>query len=1031
MTSTIPTFERPVSATERLYLATRPLAAPFAIQLVVTGSGDLALDELTAAVTRACAACPGARLRRDGDRWVDSGVPARVTVVDGGVDFDALDDDPVLTRDLGADGRATTEVVLVRGGGAALTRGGGAALTRGGGAALAPGGATTTVVFRAFHGVMDARGLWLWAADVFRVLRGQDPIGAPDPTADHDLVGRLGSPGKPTTLLPSYRSPLGASGPVPRERPFLWRHRTVPGTAAAAVARISAVLADAAGATIRIMVPVDLRRHDPALRSTANLALPLFLDVAPGESWSQVHAQILTRMAGRSELNEMDNGGLARLPASLTRAVLRGVHRLGARTNRNLVSAIVSHAGQVSTVELSAPGFTATGVRAIPVHTGLVPVSFVVLECDGTTEITVSCRSGAGVDERLTALLDAVAAELTGTGDVSEPVLTPAVPAAPAAAGTDTADERFRLHARSAPDAVAVSGPDGECTYRDLDARADAIAAALRDHGVTPGAVVAILAGRTLLGVAGQLGILRAGAAFLPLDPKHPAERLSSVVADSGATLLLAERVHAGAVPTAVPALFLDDLPETVEHPVRVPIRGDDVAFVTYTSGSTGRPKGVLVPHAGVVNFVDSATDWYRLGPQTRFAHHHTPAADMACAAFFGALLTGGAVMLVPGDTSHLSLRSMLCESGANTFLFTPSLLEVVTRLDIDPPTPRTVIIGGEQLPPALAARARRFFGADARLLNSYGPTELSIVCTTHVIEEDPDPNAVSVPIGAPAAGTDAYLLDVRRLPVPAGEIGELYFSGPQVARGYLGRPELTAERFVLLPGGVRAYRTGDLARVLPGGDLDFAGRVDEQVKVRGNRVEPGEVRAVLEGCPGVDRAAVVGRRGQHGNVLAAYVIASDGLEETAVRDFLAERLPAYMVPAVIRQVDELPLTANGKLDVSRLPDVDAPAPGGPPQQSAENEPGDERDPDLDRIAAIWVKVLSVDRAVVTPDADFFALGGDSLASLEMLSQVSRTVVGTAGEARFVARLDGLVQRMTLAHVHAAATAARDGRDPS
>lgn len=998
MTTTVPTFQRPVSATERLYLATQPLAPPFAIQLVVTGTGDLDADDLVAAVARASAACPGTRLVRRGGTWVDSGAVPHVEVVDdAGIDFSDLDASPVLRRQFGPSAQATTEVVLLR-------------------------GEVTTVVFRAFHGVMDAKGLGTWAADVFRVLRGEDPAGAPDPTADHDLVARIGMRGKPTTLVPTRRSPLGATGRAPRDARFTWRHRTVPGTTTGAVARISAVLADAVGRPTRIMVPVDLRRHDPAIRSTANLALPLFLDVAPGQSWSQVNAQLLVGLVEGRELNEMDNGGLAKLPAAVTRAILEAAHRLGAHADRNLVAAIVSHTGDVDPELLSAPDFTAASVRALPVHTGLVPMSFVILESGGNTEITVSCRAGDKVAGRLDELLDRVAAALT----VDEPArnLTPALPVAttPAATG-DNADHRFRLHAEQTPDAVAVIGPDGRHTYRELDRRADAIAAELRGHGAGPGTIVAILADRSVDGVAGQLGILRAGAAFLPLDPKHPGDRLSAIVADSGAHALLVARPHRDRITTGVPVLVLEDLPDHTDRPVREQVGGDDIAFVTYTSGSTGKPKGVLVPHAGVVNFVDSATDWYQLGPQTRFAHHHTPAADMACAAFFGALLTGGAVTLVPGEISHLSLRSMVGDGVANTFLLTPSLLEVVVGLEVDPPTPRTVIIGGEQLRPGLAAAARRFFGPGARLHNSYGPTELSIVCASHLIDAEPDPDATSVPIGTPATNTPVFVLDADARPVPSGEVGELYFGGPQVAREYLGRPELTAERFVVLPGGVRAYRTGDLARLLPSRVLDFVGRADDQVKVRGNRVEPGEVRAVLDRFPGIGRSAVAGRRGPSGgNVLAAYLVAEDGVDVDAVRSFLAEHLPAYMIPAAIHVVDDLPLTGNGKLDLSRLPG--ATEASGP--RVTAPIPAHDADPDLGRITAIWAKALEIDAERLTPDSDFFALGGDSLSSLEMLAQVSRTVVGAAGEARFVAQLEGLVHHLTLARVHAAAVAARD-----
>ncbi|AOW94076.1 hypothetical protein BFN03_19155 [Rhodococcus sp. WMMA185] len=1006
MPASVP-FQRPISATEHLYIATQPLAAPFAIQLVVTGTGEIDAAALETAVGHASAACPGARLVREGRNWVDSGRTPQVRVIDHAIDFDALDGDAILESSLGADSGATTEIVLAR------------------------AASQTSVIVRAFHGVMDAKGLGLWVGDIFRSLRGDELVGAADPTADHDLVSRIGANSSPTKLLPTHRAPLGSTGPVPRDKPFLWRHRSIPTTTPAAVARICAHLTEELESPARFMVPVDLRRHDPAIRSTANLALPLFVDVKPGVTWQQVHAQILTRLGDRRELAEMDNGGLARLPAPVTRAIVSTAHRFGARTNRNLVSAIVSHAGKIDLDELSAPGFTPTSARSLPVHTGLVPMSFVVTETGGITEISVSCRAGDGVSERLDALLDRLSEALsTPETESAAPVtvVEPALPTVVTAPTPDTADSRFRSHVSAAPTAVAVSGPAGEYTYRQLDDWADAIAAVLADRGVGTGGVVAILSGRTPAAVAGQLGIMRAGAAFLALDPKHPSDRLAAILADSGAEILLAGREHQHLIDTEIPVLDLDDLPTHTEAPITATINPDDIAYLTYTSGSTGRPKGVLIPHRGLVNFVDTAVECWHLGPETRYAHHHTPAADLACCAFFSSLLTGGSLTLVPQDISHLSLEEMLCESGANTFLFTPSLLETILRLGISPPSPRTVIIGGERLLPGLAARARKFFGPDTHLVNSYGPAEMSIACTTHVLGSDPDPDAPSVPIGPPFANTPVFVLDEHRQPVAPGEIGELYFGGPQVGREYLGRPDLTAERFITLPGGERVYRTGDLGRVLPGETLDFVGRIDNQVKIRGNRVEPGEVQAALERVPGIDRAAVLGRRTEAGgNALVAYVVAHTDadIDTVAVREQLAKQLPPYMIPATIQAVDALPLNANGKLDLARLSSIPNAGQGESSEPPSAQPTGGEGD-ELAQIAAIWAAILETTPDELTPESDFFVLGGDSLASLEMLSRISSTIVGPAGEALFVKQLEGLVTNMTLIEVHAAAMSARE-----
>lgn len=993
-TSHAPRFHRTISPTERLYLATRPLATPFAIQLVVEGSGTIRPATLRAAVERASSACPGSRLVRSGNTWLDTGKSPHVEVVDGAdLDVHDLDANHTFTRPLGGTGDATTEVVLVR-------------------------GERTWVVFRAFHGVMDAKGLTLWATDVFRALRSEAPEGAPDTTADHDLVARLGSAGTPTRLLPTFPSALGAGVPGPGEPKFTWRQRTVNGAPRAVVARIGAILAEAAHAPVRLMVPVDLRRHDPEVRSTANLALPLFLTVRPGQDWSQVNAQMLMGLVEKRELAEMDNGGLGKFPPAFTRGVLRTIHALGARRGRNLVSAIVSHAGTIETEDFAAPGFTPSTIRALPVHTGMVPLSFVVVESAGRIEITVSCRTGDGITPRLDALLDKVVAALESSAVPADKTSIATHPR------TDTVNSLFTAQVAARPDAVAVSAPGSELTYAELDSRADVVASHLRARGIGRGSIVAVLAGRTPAGIVGQLGVIRAGAAFLPLDPKHPRERIRETLHDSGAALALVENAYAD-----IPNILSLGLEEAVyERAAAAPLdaaQPADAVFVTYTSGSTGRPKGVVVTHAGVVNYLNSATEWFALGPETRFAHYHTPAADMACAAFLSPLLSGGSITLIPDAVSHVSLRAMLCDSGANTFLLTPSLLEVIVRLDIDVPAPRTVIIGGEQLLPDLAVTARAFFGPTTRLLNSYGPTEVSIVCTTHVIGGETDAEAASVPIGRPAVDTPARILDESGRAVADGHVGELYFGGPQVARGYLRRPELTAERFVTLSGSERMYRTGDLARRLPSGELEFIGRVDQQVKIRGNRVEPGEVRAVIEEFDGVDHAAVTAvRRSDGGNVLAAYVVAVRSLgndPDAVLRDHLATRLPAYMIPATLSFVDSLPLTANGKLDTTLLHE---PSPSVEPASDVATPVTDSA---FTAVAEIWANVLSVDSSVLEPASDFFALGGDSLASVDMLAQVSRDVVGTAGESLFVAQLEGLIHHMTLGRVHDAAVNARNG----
>ncbi|MEV0246682.1 peptide synthetase [Nocardia sp. NPDC050712] len=376
------TFRRPISPTERMYFPMRDMAPPFLMQLVITGDGAIDAEQLRQAVHVAAQACPGARLARRGKEWVDSGVAPAVRVVAGHTTaYPAIETDPVLTSPIGPSPDSTVEVLLLT-------------------------GAPTTLVFRVFHGVMDGMGMVLFATSVLRVLRGEEPAELADPIADAELVRRIGAPGLPAAMVPTFRTAVG-HGRQDRDAPrHLLRRRTIHATGAGAVARVAALLAEQTTGTSRIMMPVDLRRHDPALRSTANLALPLFLEVEPGMAWTAVKEQIKTGLTERRELNQMAATRLTMVPDAANRALLRSLNKMGADRGRNLASATVSHMGRFTHAELAVPGFTPTSIYTLPQHSVAMPLLFGLMEFDGRTELTVSARNGAGIEDRLEALLD-------------------------------------------------------------------------------------------------------------------------------------------------------------------------------------------------------------------------------------------------------------------------------------------------------------------------------------------------------------------------------------------------------------------------------------------------------------------------------------------------------------------------------------------------------------------------------------------------------------------------------------------------
>jgi amino acid adenylation domain-containing protein len=953
-------YQRPVSPTEWFYLAGQRIMPPFAIQLVVEGRGRIELPRLTEAVAVAATACPGSRLVRDGRTW-RAWLDADPMI--GTIPRKQWPPDPA---------EATTSGKLCQ--------------------VLA---ADDALVFRAFHGVMDGRGVLTWAADVFRALRGEPPVGAPSTLTDYAMLEHLGEAGKRPPLTLGWRAPLpGAAG-----NPLRWRRRTVDGNHPGLVAKVAAAIAAHSGhPRSRFMVPVDLRRHVPGLVSTANLSLPVFLDSDPDESWERLHERLLRALADRQELagGRAERAG-SRIPPPILAAALKAMR------HRYLCSSIVSHLGRIDLDAFGAPGFEASTVYSLPVHAPLAPLSVVATEPPGRTELTVAHHSSVADAD---ALLDAIEFALS-PGDLrrwSGNRTRTEVPA------DQTITALFERQVDATPDAIALTGPQGTITYQQLDQRADVVARELRSRGVGNGTIVGLLADRTVEAIAGLWGILKAGAAYLPLDPQHPDERIGYLLADARARLCLATRKHAHRVSHA---LILDDLPAS--GAAREPVTGD-LAYVIYTSGSTGRPKGVQIEHRNLVNYVTWASELYQVTPETRFALFTSLAFDLTGTSIILPLLAGGSLALVPDDLNHLSLRTMLESSGANALKLTPAHLDLISRLDLTLPAGFGVlVVGGEQLKGAVAARAQRMFGPDCRIVNEYGPTEATIGCVVHVFDPDRDGAAPGVPIGRPVANTTVRLLDADRRPVARGEIGELYLTGDQLARGYLGGRD--RHRFVRLADGTRAYRTGDLARLTADDVLEYLGRSDNQIKVRGHRVEPGEIEAAMEEYPGVRSAVVVARD----QTLCAYVVAgtADGL-----REHLAARLPRYMVPAAIVPVAELPQTTNGKIDVEALA-RSAQLPGssglrtGPRQQL----PGscDNPDPVMDAVAKIWARVLGVDVDLIGPDTEFHALGGDSLGLIEMVATVSAELTGRAGERALLTELGDIIREPTPAAVCAAA----------
>jgi amino acid adenylation domain-containing protein len=897
---------RKISPFEWLYLSVSRGFPPCAVQLWISADTLPSRSSLEAALATAAESHVGVRLIPKGAWWIDSGKAPRVRYFPRS-DIASLSH-PVFHESFEFHDIPAVEVLYWEGAG---------------------------LVFRCSHALMDAGGLLFFAQETFRALRGEPLLGTTLNKSTREYLLTLKHPHRRQWYRPDKISPIGE--PLPGKSGFVWETRSIQGKISAIGTRVAASLSNLAAQrrsdktdnTTRMMVPVDLRQLNPALRTVNNFSNAYFLHAPAASNWNEFYGQMLDALARHDERATSPVDGIFPLiPKRLVNVVNKWTHERQVRRDEYLFSGMLSHVACISLQSFSAEGFRPTSVSLLPFDVPGSAISIITTEQDDGVNIAASCPAATGSDGRLGQVLDRVCADLESglyRSTRSAPVeyVSENGPHLDLPLGM-TICTLFAAQSDISPAHIAISDATRQLTYTELDQLSIRCAAHLLKQGVLPRTNVAIIAGRSIETIAGMLGILRIGAAFVPIDIEWPEQRIQYVLNDCRPACLLVEDQYAKWA-ELFPSIRFSELSEAsnrIDMQLPARIETESTAYIYYTSGSTGRPKGVMVQHRSLLNYVIWAKDAYLQGMNTPvvFPFFTSLSFDLTLTALFVPLVTGGAIRVFPQPDPLLAIQAILSEPSINAVKLTPSHLRLFSELGVRTCNIKKYILSGEALPTLPAQEIMAQSDNRAEIFNEYGPTEATIGCVVHRFDRERD-LAGFVPIGRPIANTEVLLLDENLQLVPNGQIGEVYLSGECLALGYLARPEEEG-RFQPHPfrEKQRMYRTGDRALRMNDGNFDYRGRLDGQIKIRGHRVEIGEIEALIEASGLCRSCAVLQEHSANSLSLTAFVVWRAGATEEDLRATLIRYLPGYMVPSRIVGLENMPLNVNGKIDKSRLP---------------------------------------------------------------------------------------------------------------
>ncbi|VEB35994.1 peptide synthetase, non-ribosomal [Legionella sainthelensi] len=881
------------------------------------------------------------------------------------------------------------------------------------------------LVFRAFHGIMDGMGLYLWVKDIFRAWHKQNLLGSYESLTDYEFLKQL----KNNRYRPNFSfdciSPTGHTGTEHTNQ--LWHKVILPGKIHAITAKLCEILlgysVQRGGSKGRFMIPVDLRAHSPEKNITANFSNPIFVEVQEGASWELIYSDMIKQLSNQNELmlGKYDSY-LLYTPLPLLKFIIHALVAYQNKKKQFMMTGLISKLTiDLEELNLNHHNNKVLNGYYLPINVPLAPIVLVITEHQKETTICFSISNSHATETDCMNLANQFKKLVEDHHYLDKNQLY--------------CDSLWPIYNNSSvqysksqtifskiwaftqlykQEKALILDNLVAMTYEELRNRVVEIASLFFYLGVKKGDKVAIFLPRNQDMICSILACWYLGAAYIPIDIKSPLNWVLSLLDDANPELLIHdqssefERSWSGLSIQIPKHIDIKTIPKIQANSL------NDLAYIIYTSGSTGTPKGVMINQDQLLNYLSWAVTAYRNNDQPYHTALFTSIAfDLTVTALYLPLLTGGSIKLTLDPTSSLGLKKMMIDESLNFLKLTPSHLRMVHHLPMYRDKQITLVIGGESFPCQLAKTIIQKLPG-ARIFNEYGPTETTVGCMIHQFDRHQDIHG-SVPIGIPAANTKIYCLDEHRRPVKIGQEGEIYIGGSNVGLGYINRPEETALCFIDDPfvPGQRLYQSGDLAKHREDGLLVYLGRKDQQTKVRGHRIELATIENKLSEIDGILQVIVLNTKidnalGEANDVLVAYIVSNKQYESKELRSLLSKVLPYYMIPNHFIFLDELPMTINGKVDQKRL---------SKPKTITNNILSDTDDL-LIRIRQLFARTLSLPLEDIHIHATFDEMGGDSLQIAYVLNEIMTKMIAPKHLAAFSNSFEHLLAYATPQHFY-------------